>query len=227
MSGEQILPDVLHTIFDSSSRAGGVVPSRRARFRWSSGLRWRQWLVLFTMGALVIGIEVRNHAHMWQEHHSGQTVLTDHELLWEIFLFGLVLPILAGIALEHMERTAIARDKMARELEFRRTLVGQMYAAQSWHELLELVVTTPGTVASADRAWLLAQRSHEEEFEQITYWERLGSGLLPPSPLVSPAVCERCAAGQLAEGEQDLNLRLPGLGEQRFSRQQVLSLAVI
>jgi two-component system nitrate/nitrite sensor histidine kinase NarX len=98
---------------------------------------------------------------------------------------------------------------MASELEFRRALAGKMYAAQSWHELLELVVTTPGSVASADRAWLLAQRSHEEQFDQITYWERLGSGLLPPSPLVSPAVCERCQPANLLKGNRILTCDFP------------------
>ena len=70
---------------------------------------------------------------------------------------------------------------MARDLELRRALVGQMHKAQSWQELVDLVVTTPGNVTSADRAWLLAQRSSEEEFDQIAHWERPGSGLMPSS----------------------------------------------
>jgi signal transduction histidine kinase len=215
MRDEQILHDV-NTIIDNSSRAGGAVPRRRSRFRWSSGLRWPQWMVLFTMGALVIAIEVRNHNLMWQDHNSGQTFWTDHMLVGEVIFFGLVLPILAGITLEYMGRTAIARDKMARELEFRRALVGQMYGAQSWHELVELLVTTPGTVVSADRAWLLAQRSDEEEFDQITQWERPGSGLLPSSPLVSPAVCERCEEATALKGNRILTCDCPDSGSSAF-----------
>ncbi|MFN2138783.1 MAG: hypothetical protein ACK2UK_22695, partial [Candidatus Promineifilaceae bacterium] len=54
----------------------------------------RQWLVLFGMGLAVIAIEVRSHTNMWLEHQSGQTIWTDPELIWEIILFGLVIPIL-------------------------------------------------------------------------------------------------------------------------------------
>ena len=185
------------------------MPRRRALFLWSSWLGWRQWLVLFTMGAAVIMIEVRNHTHMWQEHQSGQTIWTDPELVSEIFLFGLVLPILGGVFLGYMGRTAIERDQMARELKLRRELVAQMHEAQSWHELAELIVTTPGNVVSADHAWLLAQRSAEEEFDQIAHWERPGSGLLSPYPPVTPAVCERCMEPTALKGTRILTCHHP------------------
>jgi signal transduction histidine kinase len=192
MSKEQIVPGV-RAMGVRSIRAGGALSRLRARFRWSSWLGWQQWLVLFFMGALVIGVEVRNHSRMWQRHGSGQTFWTDSELIYEVILFGLVFPILGAVILGYMGRTAIERDKLARELEYRRALVGQMQEAQSWPELAELVVATPGIVVSADRAWLLAQRSGDEEFDEIVHWERLGSGSLPPYSPVTPAVCERCA----------------------------------
>ncbi len=185
----QLKKSILHPVAERVAQYQGV---ERKSGLLLAYLNWRQWLVLFAMGALVIGIEIRNHAHMWQEHHSGQTILTDPELIWEIFVFGLVIPILGGVFLAHLSRTAVERDKMARNQEVRRALIGKMHKAQDWHELVEVVVTTPDTIAAADRAWLLAQRSSEEEFDQIAHWERLGSVLLPSSAPVSPAICERC-----------------------------------
>ena len=199
MRGEQILSK-LNTIFDNSISPGGIKTNRLARFQWSNWLGWRQWLVLFIMGLFVIGVEIRNHVNMWQEHSSGQTILTDPELIWEIIIFGLIIPVLGGISLAYMGRTAIEKDKMARDQELRRTLIGQMHETQNWHELVNVVVTTPEKIASADRAWLLAQRSGEDNFDQIAHWERPGSGLLPSSAPVSPTACEHCAAATSLKG---------------------------
>jgi signal transduction histidine kinase len=164
----------------------------RRGFRLPGHLSWRQWLVLFSMGAAVIVIEVHNHLTMWEEHQSGQTVGTDPELIGEIFLFGLVFPILAGLVLSYMTRTAVERDQIARELDLRRQLVTQMQNARSRQELADVIVTLPGNTTFADRAWLLAQPTGEDDFEQIARWERPGSDLIPVSPPVTPAVCEHC-----------------------------------
>ncbi len=151
---------------------------------------------------------------MWQRHQSGQTVLTDPELIWEIFLSGLVLPILGGVILGYIGRTAIERDKIAEELELRRTLVTQMQEVQSWPELAELVVATPGNVVSADRAWLIAQRSDEEEFDQIAHWKRPGSNQSASYPLVNPNVCENCSGTQSLTKTRILTCRHTDFGMQ-------------
>jgi signal transduction histidine kinase len=98
---------------------------------------------------------------------------------------------------------------MARDQELRRALVGQMHVAQNWHELVEVVVTSPDTIAAADRAWLLAQRSGAEKFDQVAHWERLGSGLLPSAAPVSPAICEPCAQAVALQGNRILACRHP------------------
>ena len=180
-------------------------------------LSWRQWLVLFIMGALVVGFEVRSHTRMWLEHESKQTIWTDPELIWEIVLFGLVIPILGGVFLGYVGRTAIERDKMARERDLRRTLVNKIYAAQNWQELVEVVVKAPDTVASADHAWLLAQRSAEGEFDQVAYWEGLGSGSLASSAPLSPAVCGRCAEVTSLKGNRISTCSHPDAGSGLFS----------
>ena len=109
MRDEQILPDahanltVPHPLV-ARCRVAAPVSDGPAGCAGGSGWCCSPW-------AAVIAIEIRNHAHMWREHQSGQTIWTDHELLWEIILFGLVLPILAGVILEYMGRTAIERDR--------------------------------------------------------------------------------------------------------------------
>jgi signal transduction histidine kinase len=173
-------------------------------------LNIRQWLVLFAMGVVVIAIEVRSHTNMWLEHHSGQTLLTDQELIWEIFLFGLVIPILGGIFLGYMGHTVKERDRMARELELRRNLVAQISRAQSWDDLVELVVKTPGTLALAERAWLLAQPSNGNEFVQIAYWERPEGGALLPSIPIFPAVCQLCVEAKPLKETRLLKCASPG-----------------
>ena len=176
-------------------------------------LSMRQWLVLFGMGVFVIAVEVRSHTNMWLDHHSGQTLWTDPELCWEIILFGLVIPILGGLFLGHIGYTTDERNRIARELELRRSLVRQISQAQSWDDLVELIVKTPATLAAADRAWLLAQLSGENEFVQVAYWERPEVRVLPlsaPVLPVFPAVCQRCIEGTSVEGARLLPCANPG-----------------
>jgi|GEM_PF-896543 len=204
MTDEPILPDFRGLRAGAVGWLGNLIPHRRNRPCLWCGLRWQQWLVLFVMGAAVIGIEVHNHTTMWREHHSGQTFWTDPELCYEVILFGLVFPLLAGVMLGRVGRTTNERDEMARELSLRRAFVSRLHAAQSWRELAELVVTLPGSIVSADRAWLLAQRAGEEEFDQVAGWEGPGARLLPPSDPVVPVACERCSAHTSRRGTRVL-----------------------
>ncbi|MFN2221647.1 MAG: sensor histidine kinase [Candidatus Promineifilaceae bacterium] len=167
-------------------------------------LDWRQWLVLFGVGATVIIVEVRSHTVMWADHQSGQTFWTDPELIWEILLYGFVLPILAGIFLGHLTRTAVERDQISKELQLRRKLVARMQSAKSQQELAEVIATIPGNMVLADRAWFFAQYSGEDTFEQIAHWERPGIDLLPSHPSVTPAVCESCVSAASLEGTRIL-----------------------
>ncbi|MGD2077863.1 MAG: sensor histidine kinase [Chloroflexota bacterium] len=199
MSDQRIVPNNRRTVF-SSPRENRAIRLDRGRFRLPGWLGWRQWLVLFGMGIAVILIEVRNHTAMWAEHQSGQTVWTDPELVWEIFLFGLVLPVVAGVVFGYLARTSVERDQIAQELELRRGLVERMHSAKSHQELAEVIVTVPGNTALADRAWLLAQRSGEDAFEQIALWERPGLDRSPFSVPVAPADCEGCERAKSAAG---------------------------
>lgn len=191
MKDEMLLLGVRANFF-RSLRIDGGTRRLRSRLGYLSWLGWRQWLVLFGMGAAVIIIEVRNHTSMWEEHNSGQTIWTDSMLVWEIILFGLFLPILAGVIFGYMARTALERDQIAKELQLRRGLVARMQAAKSRLELAEVIVTIPGNTALADRAWLLAHSSEDEEFEQIAHWERPGSDPMLSGLPVTPAQCESC-----------------------------------
>jgi signal transduction histidine kinase len=203
MSTERIQSSLLAPADRSPRRGGGFVRQRlRTAASWLGWLNWQQWLVLFSMGSAVITIEVNNHTTMWVEHQSGQTLWTDPELIMEIVLFGLVFPILAGIVLGYVGRTAVERDEMARQLELRRSLVAQMHETATWRELAELVVSLPADLVAADRAWLLAQSPGEEEFDQITYWADPRSGLLSPGPSLAPSVCEQCAIANAGEGNR-------------------------
>ncbi len=198
MWNEQFLPNnflkkIQLRLFNAQQRL-------RMQNSWANWLGWKQWLVLFGMGITVILVEIRNHTIMWQEHQSGQTILTDHMLLGEIIVFGLFLPIISGIVLAYTGRTAIERDKMAKALKLRRALIAQIHEAESWNELADLVVTTAGKVTSANRAWLLAQRSTEEEFDQIAHWQQPESNLsITPYHQISPAICEQCTETTIAE----------------------------
>ncbi len=176
----------------SASHVGNELPGQHGRFQWFKRLSQTRWFVLFAIGILVILLEIRNHTSMWHLHQSGQTVWTDRELLWEIFAYGLVIPVLTGIILGYTERAAAERNRIARELEVRQLLVSQMREAQSWSDLVNLIVTAPGHIVAAERAWLLAQRSDNETFDQIASWQHLGSKRLPPSSPVSPNACGNC-----------------------------------
>lgn len=211
MGNERLIPNIPLKLL-RSFRSGYLISRLRPWLGWNYWIGWQQWLVLFSLGAAVMVIELRNHKLMWQEHQSGQTILTDPMLIWEMILFGLVLPILAGIVLGHTGRTAIERDHMAKALELRRALIAQMHRAQSWHELAELIVTTPGNIVPADRSWLLAKRSDDEEFNQIAQWKRPALGQLPSSLKVTPAVCERCSQAQFLRETRIVTCNCPEAG---------------
>ena len=204
----------------SSSQTGGVVRSSSrfsGRFLRPNWLPWRQWLVLFTMGAVIIGVEVHNHSSMWQRLGGGLTFWSDTELLYEIIFYGLVLPILGAAILGYFGRMASERNRLTRDHELRRKLVRQMQAVKGWPELAQLVVSTPSTFASADRAWLFAQSNDDDEqLEQIAHWERLAPELLPPYPPVSPAVCESCAGSPRLKGTRIMICDHPGQSSNEF-----------
>ncbi len=177
---------------------------------------WQQWLVLFIFGAVIIWIEVHNHSSMWQRDGGGQTFWSDSELHYEIILYGIILPMVAAVILGFLGHAAHERNKMASEQQLRRTLRRQMQAVQSWPELANLVVSTPSTFVSADRAWLFSQDNGDEKLEQIAHWERLAPELLPPCPPVSPAVCESCAVSPRLKGTRIMTCDHPGQSSDEF-----------
>ncbi len=203
MSNEPVLPTIRTKLFRSLRIADGMTHFR-AYFKWTSWLGWQQWLVLFSLGAAIILLEVRSHSIAWQEYHSGQTFWADSMLIWEVVLFGIVLPLMVGLILGYTGRTALERDEIARALELRQALVAQIHDAQGWRELADLIVSTPVKIVPANRTWLLAQLSGEEEFAQVAYWQRPGSKILPSYPPVIPAVCERCTAAVSLKGTRIL-----------------------
>ncbi len=207
---EQIFPNIFFKL-SQSLQVGARLSRFRGRLGWANWLGWKQWLVLYSFGAVVIAVEIHNHQQMWIEHNSGQTVLTDRMLLGEIFFFGLVLPIVFGLVLGYTGRTAIERDKMARALELRRALVAKIHEAQTWDELASLIVKTPGNVVSTERAWLLAKRSDEEVFDQIASWERSGSELSPQHLPINPATCEHCAVTSTLKDTRIVACQCPDL----------------
>ena len=76
MWNQQILPNIFIKLF-RSKRISHTLTRLRPHLNWNNWIGWQQWLVLFSLGAAVMLIELRNHKQMWQEHHSGQTILTD------------------------------------------------------------------------------------------------------------------------------------------------------
>ncbi|MCB8960004.1 MAG: hypothetical protein H6651_06800 [Ardenticatenales bacterium] len=175
-------------------------PARQGTAAWFRWLSWREWLVFFGMGAAVILLELRNHRMMWLEHGSGQTVWTDPELVGEIILFGLILPILGGLILGYQARTAVERDQIAEELALRRQLVAQIHKAKSWVDLVDIVVQTPGAVVPAAYAWLLLQRTNEESFMQVAHWHRPGHQLRLPLTNDAMSTCEQCLSSTVQNG---------------------------
>ena len=159
------------------------------KFSW---IDWSHWVVLLAFGATVILVEIRNHSHMWKEHQSGQTIFTDPELIMEIFLFGLILPFLAGVVFSYMKRSAVEKEKIARNFDLHRMLLRQMDETQDWPELIKYIVSAPGAFTDAERAWLLAQRSDDDIFKPIASWERQGEVNLPAPVPISPSFCEQC-----------------------------------
>lgn len=196
MRNEQILPSDYPNRYRSQHIGNKLFTRLQPRLNWSNWYGWRQWLVLFSMGIAVVVIEARNHMRMWQEHQSGQVIWTDPELIFEIVLFGFVFPLLAGLVLEYTGRLAIERDEISRKMKMRQTLVSQLHETQGWYELAELIVSIPGSVVSADRAWLFVQRAGEE-LTSLAQWAHPSNGLLPSYPQDIPNACSQCREAKI------------------------------
>lgn len=186
-------------LIDSVSNAKRSVSSLVA------SLDWKPWLVLFVTGILIIAIEVQNHRLMWQNHNSGQTIWTDRELQWEIVAYGLLMPLIVGAILAYLSHMAAERDKLARELVQRRELMHKVNESESWHEMAEQIVATPGSVVAAHHAWLLAQKSGQPGFEQVAKWERSAGLAATPIQQVIPEVCEQCLDAHSLNGHRLIN----------------------
>lgn len=200
MSNKQTIP-YSNLPFYSVMRANKAWLRLPFPFLWTNSLIWQQWLVLFGLGWAVVLLEVRNHAMMWHEHQTNQTILTDQELVWEMVIFGLILPLLAGLILGYTSRTALERDKITQAMQLRQALVAQLHNAQSWQELTELIVMTPGNVVHADRTWLLSQRSGDAEFTAVAQWERANNSTFPVQSTIAPAACQQCAVAATDEAK--------------------------
>ena len=216
---EQKFPNILFKL-SQRLQLGLWLSGLRDRFGWANWLGWKQWLVLFGFGAVVTAVEIHNHRQMWIEHKSGQTILTDHMLMGEIFFFGLILPILFGLVLSYTGRTAIERDKMARALELRQALVAKIHEAQNWDKLANLIVQTPSNVVPAERTWLLAKRTGEEAFNQIARWEIPGNKFLPRNILPNSVDCENCDLARAVNETRLVSCQCPELlnGNRPFNR---------
>lgn len=167
-----------------------------------AGLAWQQWLVLFVAGILIITVEIHNHRTMWRDHHSGQTIWTDYELQWEILLYGLIMPIVVGAILGHLGRTAADRDRIAHELGSRQELMRNVKRSDSWQQMAEQIVATPGRVVAADRSWLLAQQSGEEAFGQVATWQHSPDSSSCSMASVNPQTCAQCIENHYLSGNR-------------------------
>jgi hypothetical protein len=54
------------------------------------------WLVMGLFGLLIITVEIIDHNSMHLAHGSSQSLFEDAELIREILMYGIMLPVLGG-----------------------------------------------------------------------------------------------------------------------------------
>lgn len=148
----------------------GLAPTMRDQL-----LRWR-WPIVALAAALFIGFEV-------SEHDSTAMMLANPDFVREVALFGIIGPLLAGIALTLLAVTTTERTKATRRLERERGLSQQLANARDWEELTELVARFPSTSMPVVGASLLVPDQNQNRLELAAEWWDPDSRISPGSTL--------------------------------------------
>lgn len=151
-------------------------------------LRWR-WPIVALAGAFLIA---------WEGvEHQPTTVLGDPHFVQEALVFGIVGPLLTGLALSLLARTGAEREQAYQRLDLEHEWSRVLASTAKWEDLTALVVGLPYRLLPVAGVWLDMWSAERGRFTTVA--ESWNPSVLP---LASPAVrhpphpCGACVSGR-------------------------------
>lgn len=139
----------------------------------------RQWLVMATVGMAIILIEVADHSRL-HEIHGHRGLLQDAELIREVIMFGLGIPLIGGLLLSMLSRTLFEREQAEKLIDRQRIFSEGLLDAADWKERAGRIVRFPVEFTSAVRSALTLFDQNDQHISLATAWAAGGAA----SPVV-------------------------------------------
>ncbi len=137
----------------------------------SAGLSSRGiWLVMALIGLTIIVVEIIDHNTMHAAHGTSQLLVKDRELIREIIMYGVSLPVIGGILLTLLYRRGAERDMAENELERQRAFAEELQELTDWNELKERIVNFPAAILPAVRSYLTVFDLDDHHADLVSTW---------------------------------------------------------
>jgi signal transduction histidine kinase len=120
------------------------------------------WLLLFFLGASTILFEIAEH---W-----GESNPVDAHFVRETFFFGVIFPAAIVVLLRMLLRAQAQQHDMVRQQALGQQLHQELMAAQSWNDLVRLIVHFPQTVAPVVVVSLFRYMPEAQMMERVAEW---------------------------------------------------------
>jgi signal transduction histidine kinase len=144
-----------------------------------------RWWLMGAISLLVIIVEI-------DEHQPFYINTLPPDVLREIILFGLVIPLLNGLMLSMLARSRKDKASAERDLVKQYSLSSQLGQVKTWQELIQVIVNFPRTILAITGASLYVTNPRQETYELATTWSRTPSSNLTPSLRIPQKTCQTC-----------------------------------
>jgi signal transduction histidine kinase len=163
-------------------------------------LKWR-WAIAAGAALITIVIEVA-------EHQPTSLADIDSAFLREVFIFGVIGPLLIGGTFTVLARAWSERSTAVAHMGYQRELGRQLANTQDWGALTSLIVRYPSTLVPVIGACLFVYDYVEDEFELAAEWWDSNLPSTPHSePSRTPSFCGACASAHLIASGHPFPLR--------------------
>ncbi len=138
-----------------------------------------RWLVLLLLGVLFSLFEINSHYGIQKLYSLDHPLYQDVHMIREIFLFGIVYPLLTGILLTYLERTIVERNRINKFQEKRLAFVKRLNDASDLEQLVETIVRLPSVFFEATGSYLLLQMPWQENLNLTSWWDNIATLSMP------------------------------------------------
>jgi signal transduction histidine kinase len=150
----------------------------------------RRWMVMILMALTIIVIEAVDH------YRPGYPLYRDTELLREILMFGVLLPISGGILLTVLEKTSTERDQVRLEVDQHYAFDQQLVKITCWDDLVETIVNFPETMLPVESTALHVYDPSKIKFELAAERSVSGGASTEVSSGMTQMMCTPCITNE-------------------------------